>query len=319
MKRPTRKQLCVTLTVLVVLLNFVAYRHAYRMTHFVAQGERTRSPEKLTVLQRVDVLVTGVEIPKPANTSTPQTSYRTVTIKTTDGQRLEAWDIPATDGADVALMFNGYAVSKDSGLPGVRMLHELGWRVVLVDFRGTGGSDGTVTTLGWREAKDVAATVAWAREQWPLSKLVLFGNSMGAAAVLRAIATERVEPSGLVLEAPFDRLLTTVGHRYTVMGLPAFPLAQLLVFWGGMQLGFNAFAHNPVNYARSVHCPTLMVSGANDPWAREAEVRAVAGAIRGPVTVSIFEGVGHGSCCGASPEKYKRILQDWLNACKDSG
>jgi len=313
-----RKQLWATLALAFVLLNFVAYRHAYRMTHFVSEGERTRSPEKLSALERVDALVTGVEIPKPVNTSTPDASYRTATIKTTDGHRLEAWDIPAGDGADVAVMFDGYAVSKQCGLREATVFHELGQRVLLVDFRGAGGSDGNVTTLGWREAKDVAAAMSWAHNQWPQSKLILCGKSMGAVAALRAIATEGVEPSALLMEAPFDRLLTTVGHRYNAMGLPSFPFAQLLVFWGGVQLGFSGFAHNPVEYARTAHCRTLVISGAEDPWAREQEVRAVAQAVRGPVTVEIFPGVGHGSCCDAAPEKYGQIVRVWLESVAQS-
>jgi alpha-beta hydrolase superfamily lysophospholipase len=48
------------------------------------------------------------------------------------------------------------------------------------------------------------------------------------------------------------------------MGLPTFPAAQLLVFWGGVQQGFNGFRHNPAEYARSVKCPVLMMHGEHD-------------------------------------------------------
>jgi uncharacterized protein len=34
--------------------------------------------------------------------------------------------------------------------------------------------------------------------------------------------------------------------------IPPFPLAELIIFWGGVQHGFNAFAHNPVTYAAQV-------------------------------------------------------------------
>ena len=43
-----------------------------------------------------------------------------------------------------------------------------------------------------------------------------------------------VRADAVVLECPFDRLLTTVEHRFELMGVPAFPLARLLTFWGGV-------------------------------------------------------------------------------------
>jgi hypothetical protein len=69
----------------------------------------------------------------------------------------------------------------------------------------------------------------------------------------------------VILEAVFDTMLNTVRHRFHAMGIPAFPSAQLLVFWGGRQWGFDGFAHNPVQYAASLNCPSLFMHGANDP------------------------------------------------------
>src|SRR5207237_2938162 len=117
--------------------------------------------------------------------------------------------------------------------------HEMGYAVLLVDFRGTGGSSGQETTLGVREAADVARAVDYTQHTWPARPLVLYGVSMGAAAIMRAVATEGVHPAALILESPFDRLLDTVANRFHAMGLPAFPAAGLLVFWGSLQQGYD--------------------------------------------------------------------------------
>ena len=63
-----------------------------------------------------------------------------------------------------------------------------------------------------------------------------------------------------VLECPFDTMLNAVRARFTAMGLPSFPGAGLMVFWGGWQHGYNAFAHNPVNAPppeRSLRAPAI--------------------------------------------------------------
>ncbi|HUI07333.1 MAG TPA: alpha/beta fold hydrolase [Verrucomicrobiae bacterium] len=298
-------------------LNSIAYHHAWRMTHFVPAGSRTESPQRLSLLGKLVVLSQGVEIPKPevgvVQPDFPQPA-RTVTFRARDGVKLEAWDIPAAPERGVVAMFHGYADSRQSLLGEARVLHDLSWRTVLVDFRGSGGSEGLMTTLGWCEAEDVAAAASWARREWPGEHLLLFGQSMGAAAVLRAIAKEGVTADGIILECPFDKLLTTVGHRYHWMGLPAFPFAELLVFWGGVQHGFNAFEHNPVSYAAAVTCPALVLDGAHDPWVMPAEARRVAAALRGPTQCHIFRDGGHGGYWRDVAGEYRKVIGEWVAA-----
>lgn len=292
---------------LVIAVNVVAYRHAWRMTHFVPDGERTSSPQHLSLLGKVTVLWRGVTVPRPGNDGVPWRFARTVRFQARDGVQLEAWDLAAPSNRGTVILFHGYAGSKSALRPEAALFHELGYRCVLVDFRGSGGSEGTSTTLGWREALDVAAAAAWVGQP-----VILYGQSMGAAAVLRAVATEEVQPFRLVLDAPYARLVQTVGHRYEAMSLPAWPLAQLLVFWGGRQHGFNAFSLNPVEYARAVQCPALVVVGDRDPWVKVTEARWVADAMNGYGQFHVLVDVGHGGYLAETPDRYREILRNWL-------
>jgi alpha-beta hydrolase superfamily lysophospholipase len=135
---------------------------------------------------------------------------------------------------------------------------------------------------------------------------------MGGAAVLRAMATEDARPDGIVVEAPFDTLLTTIGHRYHAMGLPSFPFAPLLVLWGGAQDGFNAFALNPVDYAVAVNCPALVLAGENDPWVKPEEARRVAASMRGPTQCHIFANGRHCGFWSDVPGEYRRVVGEWV-------
>ena len=108
-------------------------------------------------------------------------------------------------------------------LPEAAVWRELGYDTLLVDFRGSGGSSGQVTTLGYLEAEDVAAACNYARRQLGMTRTVLYGISIGAAAILRAVARGDVDPAALVLECPFDRLLSTAQNRFAAMGVPSFP------------------------------------------------------------------------------------------------
>jgi pimeloyl-ACP methyl ester carboxylesterase len=292
---------------LFIALNVAAYCHAWRMTHFVSAGTKTRPVAAMSAVEKLVVLGSGVTVPKCVNSSTLKLPSRMVSLTTRDGVRLEAQEVPAANGRGTVILFHGYGTGKSVLHGETEVWHALGYRCLLVDFRGSGGSDGMVTTLGWREALDVQAAAAWVGEP-----AILYGQSMGAAAVLRAVAVEGVKPAGIVVEAPFDRLVTTVGHRYETMRLPSWPLAQVLTFWGGRQQGFNAFDLNPVEYARAVQCPALVLQGAEDPWVKVPAARAVADAMNGHGTLHVFAGVGHCAYVWEKPAEYRQVVSGWL-------
>jgi uncharacterized protein len=142
---------------------------------------------------------------------------------------------------------------------------------------------------------------------------VLFGQSMGAAAILRAIRAEDVRPDAIILEAVFDSMLQTARNRFDVMGVPSFPNAQFLVFWGGCQFGFNGFAHNPADYARTVACPALFLQGTADTRARLQDARRVYDAV--PVSLKRFQEIpatGHESYVTRYPELWRKAVRSFL-------
>jgi pimeloyl-ACP methyl ester carboxylesterase len=265
-------------------LNFLAYQHAQAMLTFPDEGERPRAP--LSAWQKAHMLVFGVRIPRPVNTQAPDDlglSYETHRFASGDGTSLEAWLIP----------------------------HAAPRGVVLI-FRGSGGSAGRTTSIGYYEADDVAATVGYVRSLNLPGPLILYGSSMGAVAILRAIAVHGLQPDAVVLEAVFDRLLTTVRNRFEQLGAPSFPSAELLVFWGGVQVGFSGFDHNPIDYAHHCTCPVLLMQGEEDPSAKLAEARAVYDNLQVRKQLEVFPGVGHALLYSADPKRWQATVVPFL-------
>jgi alpha-beta hydrolase superfamily lysophospholipase len=298
-------------------VNGVAYLQARSMTHFSSGGPRTESPERLGVLATLGVVLFGVNVPRPQSTRTPadlDLSFDVVSLRNRGVTTLEAWRIPADDYKPLVLVFHGYAANKATMLPAARALHDLGYGSLLVDFYGSGGSSGNDTSLGYMEARDVAAAVEYAGREWPDRKIVLYGFSMGSAAILRAIAVEGAKPDAIILEAPFDELLNTVKNRFYSMGLPATPFAEVLLFWGGVQWGFDAFAHNPVDYARSVLCPALILHGEADARVTSDQARRVAEAIGGQASFVPYSDLPHMLLIEARPTEWKRDVGAFLGS-----
>ncbi len=289
-----------------MLVNLAAYAHAWRFTHFSAASARTPAPESLSTADRLLVLFTGVVHPRPVNTRFPADVGLLASRATIGGAA--TWMIPGK-GPDVVVLFHGYGGSKSDLLEEARWFSSAGYSVVAVDFPGSGESPGDRTSLGWSEAEVVNRVAEQVRTP---GRLVLFGKSMGSAAVLRAVGVHGLRADALVLENPFDRLVTTVGHRFESMGLPAFPGAQLLVFWGGVQLGYDGFGHDPVAYARTVGVPTLLLHGEDDPRVHPSEVLAIAQALAGPHRVELFPGAAHEGLITADRARWEGAVGGFL-------
>jgi uncharacterized protein len=297
------------------LLNVMAYRHAYTMTHFVLPTDKTKSPESLGAGQKLSVLLRGVTIPRPHSDKPVATlgpAARSVQIVEDGKVKLGAWYCSASSNAPLVILFHGYTNEKSSTIGEARVFLELGCSVLLVDFRGSGDSSEAYTTIGYDEAKDVATALRYAEKNLPASKMILYGQSMGAAAVLRAVAECGAKPDAVIIEAVFDTLLNTVEHRFEAMETPAFPAAQLLVFWGGVQCGFNGFKLNPVDYAKSVACPALFLHGGADKRAHVEEARRVFDAVPGDKEFKEFPGLGHASVLARFPGDWKHTVGDFL-------
>jgi alpha-beta hydrolase superfamily lysophospholipase len=299
----------------VILVNVIAYRQAKAMLNYTSQGERTVSPESLSLLQKAQIIFTGVNVPKPRNMSNPAVlnlPFEVHQLRTHDGMQLEAWYIPHPQSNGVVLMFPGHAAAKSALLPEAKAFYTLGYATFLVDFRGSGGSSGQRVSMGYYEADDVATAFEYVRRLLPNRPVVLYGQSMGSAAILRFVSTYDIQPDAIMIESVFDTMLSTVKNRFSSMRFPSFPSAHLLIFWGGLQSGFSGFRHNPVEYAKMVRCPVLMLHGEKDPRVTVEQSKSVFDNLQGKKQFKLFKGIRHESYYKHSPEEWMQVTSQFL-------
>jgi alpha-beta hydrolase superfamily lysophospholipase len=129
--------------------------------------------------------------------------YRDLTLGTADGLDIAAWYAPALEpGAPSILLNHGLLGSKWGMLTLVPWLHEAGYNVMLLDFRGHGSSDLRPTTIGPEEVLDVQAALDWLEAEGVGDRVAGLGMSLGAAALVNtALEDERLD--ALVLDSLF--------------------------------------------------------------------------------------------------------------------
>jgi pimeloyl-ACP methyl ester carboxylesterase len=291
-------------------LNAVAFFHAWRFTHFTTEvGSHTDNPEQLTLLQKVGVLLTGIKNPKPVNQQTPDFPYRTVYLASPNG-RLESWYSVVPEPRGTVALFHGYTSCKSKLLTEAAYFRRLGYSVLLTDFAGNGGSAGNVCTVGHHEADDVATAVRWLRQR--PGSVFIYANSMGAVATLRAEAELGVRPDANILECPYGSMLQTAQSRFRSMHVPPFPMANLLVLWGGLANNFWAFDLDATRYAARTNTPTLLLWGAADPRVTRAETDGIYAALRGPKQRQDFPGSGHEPYWWKNKALWEQTIQRFL-------
>lgn len=274
-----------------LMMNAVAFFHAWRFTHFTTKaGLHTDNPEQLTFPQKLGILLTGVRNPKPVNRQKPNFPYQTIYLSSSNG-RLEAWYGAVLQPRGTVALFHGYTSSKSQLLTEACYFRRLGYNVLLTDFAGNGSSSGNVCTVGHHEAEDVATAVRWLQRR--PGPVVIYANSMGAVAALRAEAELGILATANILECPYGSMLQTTQSRFRSMRVPPFPMANLLVFWGGVANNFWAFDLDATRYAARISTPTLLLWGAADPRVTRAETDGIFAALRGPKQRQDFPGSGH--------------------------
>jgi uncharacterized protein len=219
---------------------------------------------------------------------------REVVLDTSDGLRLAAWLVPGT-GDTAVLVTHGNAGDRADRLPLARALAAHGHTVLLVDYRGYGGNPGSPSEAGL--ARDAVA--AWEHLTGPAGfapeRVVLFGESLGAAVAARLAADRSASPPrGLVLRSPFVSLAAVGRVHYPYLPVGAllrdrFPVAEAVA---------------------RVRVPTVVVYGTADTVVPPAQSRAVADAAPHLLDVVAVEGADHNDAVlGAGPPVVDAVLR----------
>lgn len=274
------------------MINVIAAMHAWRFTHFTDNTQpRIDKGTDISLQQKLSFAFTGVPNTKPVNTTLPAVPYESLTIQS--NVPLSCWHLPLPAAKGTVILFHGYGSNKSQLLERAYLVRKAGYEVLLADFMGAGGSGGNQVTIGYKEAENVKSCYDYIRRT-SKKPVVLMGSSMGAAAILRYIQLyPAAQPEGIVLECPFGTMYETVCARFRMMHFPTFPMAGLLLFWGGVENGFNAFRHDPATYAKSVQCPSLLLYGAQDDRVTLKETNDIFNNLGGAKQLKVFPSAGH--------------------------
>jgi pimeloyl-ACP methyl ester carboxylesterase len=275
---------------LFALLNVIGAFHAYKFTHFSTEKIKRADEHRLTGPDKIKTLFFGVDMPRPVDSIKPSQPFETVYLQS--NVKLECWSLKSDSNLGTVIIFHGYGASKSKMIDRSDEFLKMGYNTLLVDFMGSGGSEGNSTTIGFKEAEEVKTAFDYVSSKGE-KHIYLFGASMGAVSIMKAINDYHLHATGLILECPFGNMFKTVDVRVKKMGLHTFPTTYLLMFWGGLENGFWAFSHNPDEYARHIDIPVLLMYGEKDERVSRAEIDSIYTHLYGYKDLTTFPLCGH--------------------------
>ena len=216
-----------------------------------------------------------------------------VEIRTEDGFRLTAWWMPngKPERAPVVIL-HGLGASKAHMIDYILFAQEQGNPTLAIDFRGHGGSDPSLTSIGYFESRDAEAAMRFVRDQGA-GDPVLWGTSMGAVSALLAAARDG-SAAGIIADAPFDTYRNTVLHHARLFyGLSEFPLITLAMPMIESRVGFRVDKVDCLRAAEQIQAPMLLLAGEEDVRMPPAMVRTIYERAAGPKEFWIIPGEGH--------------------------
>ena len=216
-----------------------------------------------------------------------------VEIRTDDGFRLTAWWMPTgKPERPPVVILHGLGASKAHMIDYILFAQEQGNPTLAIDFRGHGGSDPSLTSIGFYESRDAEAAMQFVRQRGA-GDPVLWGTSMGAVAALLAAARDG-SAAGIIADAPFDTYRNTVLHHAKLFyGLSEFPLITLAMPMIENRVRFRVDEVDCLRAAERIRAPMLVLAGEEDVRMPPAMVKTIYKRAAGPKEFWIIPGEGH--------------------------
>ena len=218
--------------------------------------------------------------------------------ETTRGERIGLIIRPPADNQRWIVFFYGIGMTVAGTWPVRRWLGNAGYGVVCVEYAGFGVSSGSPSEYGCYRSADAAITYLQRQASISLDQVTLIGWSLGSAVAIDL--ARRRDVRAQVLLSPMTSLIAS-----------AIDLARI---------GKTSFAIGPfdaLSRARSVDCPTLIISGSEDALTRPWMANELTKAMGGHAQLVSLPGVGHNDML-RSGERLWNVVKDFLNSAADA-
>ena len=179
------------------------------------------------------------------------------------------FDVITKEGnKNIVVMAHGLGGTRQTNYFPAQIFLENGCNVITYDQRNSGGNTADCNTFGCLEKFDLIYCIRYARANFPDAKIFVWGESMGGATALLAVAHEDVQKdvTALILDCPLSSMNDMMEIVMGEMNIPI-PMDKLIA-WGSAatekKLGFTYADAEGTAAAEKITIPTLVINSRVD-------------------------------------------------------
>ena len=221
-------------------------------------------------------------------------AFEDVWLTAADGVKLHSWLVPGPAGGPLLLFLHGNAGNISHRVENLHLLHGLGLSVLILDYRGYGLSQGSISEKGLYADCQAAYGHAASLARTQGRKLVIFGRSLGGVGAVYLAG--RHPCHGLILESTFTNLGDMAGVHFPIPGLK----------------GWVSGRFDSLGRIAAVRAPMLFLHGDRDDIVPQALGRRLFEAAQGPKQWVNLAGAGHNDTIFVNRAAYLALWSAFL-------
>jgi alpha-beta hydrolase superfamily lysophospholipase len=248
--------------------------------------------------------------------------YRDAKFSSKDGKAvINGWFFEKKDSDKTVILSHDYGKNRlqfgEQTIDLVKGFLNKGYNVLAFDFRNSGKSGGSVTSICMLEKEDLLGAIKYAKNSCGSKHIVLMGFSMGASTSLLA-AAESGDVDAVIADSPFSDIKSYLDNKLMGWKLPELPFNKTIPFFIELFTGTEIENLDIESATKEIAPkPILFIHGSDDAIVRFSDVSRLASlySSTGSANAEIWEceGSGHLGAYSHHPDAYMSRVLEFLD------
>lgn len=208
-----------------------------------------------------------IYVPLKKYTNTPKSyglDFESIKLLTKDNETINSWFIPHKNSRATLLFLHGNGGNLSTRLDSIKIFHELGLSVFIIDYRGYGESSGSPSEKGTYIDAETALIFLKDIKNLTEDEIIIYGRSLGGAVAIWL--ANKYKSLGLIVESSFTSIIDMGKYKY-----PYLPIKYLAnIYYPSIEIISNI--NTPILFIHSKHDEIVpykfsknLFSSANEP------------------------------------------------------